>query len=102
MKIIWSPRARTTLLNILNYLEKEWGENSVHRFITEVTDILMHVSRNPKMFISTKKNKYIRKGIITKHISLYYRIKPQKKEIELLTFWDNRQDPKKLILSERK
>ena len=97
--IIWSPRARITYLNILNYLEKEWGKNSVHKFVSEVTDILMNVSRNPKMFISTKKNKYIRKGLITKHISFYYRIKPRKKEIEILTFWDNRQNSKKLILS---
>ena len=99
MKIIWSPRARITFLNILNYLDKEWGKNSVVNFISEVTDILMKISRNPKMFVSTKKNIYIRKGIITKHISLYYRIKPRKNEIELLTFWDNRQDPRKLILS---
>jgi len=84
MKIIWSPRARITYINILNYLEKEWGENFVHNFITEVTDILMHISRNPKMFISTRKNKYIRKGIITKHISLYYRIKPERKKLNCL------------------
>ena len=99
MKIIWSPRARITFLNILNYLNKEWGKNSVQNFISEVTDILMNVSINPEMFISAKKNKYIRKGIISKHISLYYRIKPRKNEIELLTFWDNRQDPRKLVLS---
>lgn len=99
MRIIWSTRARITYLNILNYLEKEWGKNSVHNFISEVTDILMNVTRNPKMFISTKRNKYVRKGIITKHISFYYRIKQRKNEIELLTFWDNRQDPEKLILS---
>jgi plasmid stabilization system protein ParE len=99
MKIIWSPRARITFLNILTYLENEWGENSVQNFISEVNDILMNVSRNTKMFVSARKNRYIRKGIITKHISLYYRIKQRKNEIELLTFWDNRQDPKRLILS---
>jgi len=86
-------------LNILSYLEKEWGVNSVQNFISDVNVILMTVSRNPIMFISTRKKRDIRKGKITKHISLYYRIKQRKNEIELLTFWDNRQDPKKLILS---
>jgi hypothetical protein len=80
----------------LTYLNKEWGENSVQDFISDVNDILMTISRNPKMFISARKKRDIRKGIITKHITLYYRIKQRKNEIELLTFWDNRQDPKKL------
>jgi hypothetical protein len=48
------------------------------------------------MFQSSRKKKNIRRGFITKHNSLYYRIKPRKKELELLTFWDNRQDPEKL------
>jgi len=98
MRIIWSPRARITYLNILNYLEIEWGINSVNKFVSESNDILNNVTRNPKLFISTTKNRNIRKGLITSHISFYYRIKPRRKEIEILTFWDNRQDPKKLIL----
>ncbi|MEZ5197978.1 MAG: hypothetical protein R2764_16800 [Bacteroidales bacterium] len=48
------------------------------------------------MFEASGKKKNIRKGFITRHISLYYRIKPTKKEIELLSFWDNRQDNSKL------
>ena len=55
MKIIWSPGTRITFLNILTYLENEWGENSVQNFINEVDDILVNISRNPKMFISTKR-----------------------------------------------
>jgi len=47
------------------------------------------------MFKTSEKKKNIRKGFVTKHTSLYYRVKPRKKSIELLAFWDNRQNPKK-------
>jgi hypothetical protein len=45
------------------------------------------------MFEESRKKKNIRKGYITRHNALYYRVKPIKKELELLTFWDNRQNP---------
>lgn len=48
------------------------------------------------MFEASRMKKNVRKGFITKHNTLYYRIKPRKKEIELLVFWDNRKDTKKL------
>ena len=48
------------------------------------------------MFLVSKKKMYVRKGLITKHNTLYYRTKPQNKKIELITFCDNRQDPKRL------
>ena len=46
--------------------------------------------------IDLQTKKHFRKGPVTKHNSLSYKVKPNKKEIILLTFWDNRQDPKKL------
>jgi hypothetical protein len=48
------------------------------------------------MFQASRKKKNVRKGLITKHNTLYYRIKPRKKELELIIFWDNRKDPGEL------
>ncbi len=48
------------------------------------------------MFQASRKKKKVRKALITKHNTLYYRIKPSKTELELITFWDNRQNPNKL------
>jgi hypothetical protein len=42
---------------------------------------------------SSKKN--IRAGIIIPQINLFYRISENDKTIILLSFWDNRQDPRK-------
>jgi plasmid stabilization system protein ParE len=96
MIISWTPTARKTYFAILDYLEKSWGEKDIRNFISEVNTLLNQIANNPEMFPSSKKMKNVRKGLISKHNSLYYRINPSKKELELLTFWDNRQDPRKL------
>ena len=65
-------------------------------FTTEVQKVIEQIEKMPNMFVVSKKYKNVRKGFVTEQNILYYRIKPRKKEIELLVFWDNRQDPKKL------
>ncbi len=96
MNIIWSPTARKRFFSILNYLEQNWSKNEVLSFIDKVNNILGLIKENPKMFEESSTVKNIRKGTITPQNKLIYRIKPRKKEIELVTFWDNRMDDKKL------
>ena len=97
MKINWTPTARQTYFNILDYLEEAWTEREIQSFINQVDKLLIRIAGNPEMFQESRNKKNIRKGFITKHNTLYYRVKPRKKELELLTFWDNRQDPEKLV-----
>ena len=46
------------------------------------------------MFPASKQRKDVRKAVITKHLSVYYRF--NKTAIQLLHFWDNRQNPDNL------
>jgi len=48
------------------------------------------------MFIASGKQKNIRKAIIDKNNSLFYQVDKKNRRIYLLTFFDNRQNPKKL------
>lgn len=97
MKVRWTPTAKQSFFSILDYLEESWSIREVNSFIEEVNTLLDQISQQPKMFPESSKKKHIRIGFITKDNSLYYRYSPRKKEIELLVFWDNRQDPEKLI-----
>ena len=97
MKIFWTPQARHTYFKVLDHLEKTWTEREIQNFINEVDNILNQIKRNPGMFEESKKMKNVRKGFVSKHNTLYYRIRPRKKELQLLLFWDNRQDPGKLV-----
>ena len=76
-------------------MEAEWGERAVQNFVRKSMRVLNQITENPYIFKASK-SKDVRKGFITKQTSLIYRVK--KKEIELLFFWDNRQDPAKLKL----
>ena len=95
MNVIWTQRALKTYCKVADYLKEEWGNAVVENFGNEVERVIREIKENPNIFEVSKKYKNVRKGFVTEHNSLFYRIKPRKKEIELLIFWDNRQDDKK-------
>jgi plasmid stabilization system protein ParE len=96
MKIRWTPTAKITYFKVLDYLAKNWTIKEIKNFTNEVESVLNQIAENPYMFEASRNSKNIRKGFITKHNILYYRIKPRKKEIELLTFWFTAQSPERL------
>jgi plasmid stabilization system protein ParE len=95
MRISWSPKAKEDFEKILIYLHSEWGENVSNEFIDRTSRFLDTIAENPQMCIESSKRRNVRKGFISKQNSVFYLIKPNKKEIVLLAFWDNRQNPKK-------
>ncbi|MBI9069895.1 MAG: hypothetical protein JEZ09_21565 [Salinivirgaceae bacterium] len=95
MTITWTLRALNTYFKVADYLQEELGETVVNNFAVEVEKVINRIKETPNMFEASMKYKNVRKGFITEHNTLYYRIKPRKKEIELLIFLDNRRDDKK-------
>lgn len=92
--IIWSPQADKDLGEILDYLAEEW-ENSVSLKFLDLVDILLkQIAINPKQFPLINKSLNIRKCVITKHNTLFYRNK--RTVIEVVRIYDTRQDPEKL------
>jgi plasmid stabilization system protein ParE len=84
------PQAENDFDDILEYLQKNWGEKVTNEFILKLERILFLISQKPNMFRrSTKMG--IHQVLITKHNLLFYRI--LKNKIELLTFFDTRQNP---------
>ena len=78
---------------VTDYLQGEWSDTVVRNFAKEVDRVISEIKENPTMFEVSKKYKNVRKGYVTKHNAIFYRIKPRKKEI--LLFLDNRQDDKR-------
>lgn len=93
-QIIWSPLAEKDFDSILEYLEKNWGEKVIESFIDLTEKLIFQISLNPKLFPTIHKKEKIRKCVITKHNTMYYR--EQKDFIAILRIFDNRQDPEKL------
>lgn len=92
--IIWSPQSEKDLEKILVYLAKEWEESVSLKFLDLIDTLLKQIALNPRQFPVIYKPLNIRKCVITKHNTLYYRNK--RSVVELVRIYDNRQDPDKL------
>lgn len=91
--IIWAPRARFTYAQILEYLEEKWTPKEIDAFISRTEEVIDHICKNPLLFPYSKESD-THKCVVVKQVSLFYRTKAD--AIELLIFWDNRQDPAKI------
>ena len=93
LKITWSKRAEKNFEKIQEYLLAEWGEKVAIAFTKKVFDFLDILSEFPEIGTIENNEKGIRGFTIVKQVNLFYRIKEN--NIILLTFFDNRQNPKK-------
>jgi plasmid stabilization system protein ParE len=92
-QVIWSPLSESDLEKILVYLQKHWNNEVTIEFLNKIEDLIKHIVSNPKQFPLTNKKRKVRKCIISKHNTLFYR--ESKDSIELLRIFDTRQSPKK-------
>ena len=89
MNIIWSRQAKKDYWQNIDYLEAEWTFQDVINFIEKVERTIDLLSMKNVEFISTNYQN-VNQVVITKQITLYYRIESGK--LELLRFWNNYQD----------
>ena len=89
MTIIWSPQARKDYWQNIEFLEAEWTFEDVMNFIEKVDDTFSLLLKGNVKFISTH-YKNVDKVVITKHITLYYRL--NETSVELIRFWNTYQD----------
>lgn len=93
-KVIWAPKAIITFENVIDYLQDHWTDKQIEYFV-ERTDKTIHLlSNNPYLFRGSEKEN-LHEVIITKHNLLLYQITTKENTIELLSFFDTRQNPKK-------
>jgi plasmid stabilization system protein ParE len=94
-QVIWSPLSEKDFENIIDNLKRDWDNKVVEKFIDITDQLIYQISINPKQYPIINKSKRIRKCVITKHNTLFYR--DRKDYIDILRIFDSRQDPKKLI-----
>lgn len=93
--VIWSPTAQLTYFQILAYLVENWTEKELVAFINRTEIAVNHISNNSLLFPYSQESD-THKCVIVKQVSLIYRINSA--VVELLVFWDNRQDPNKSVV----
>jgi plasmid stabilization system protein ParE len=93
--IVFSDRASFELTSTLEYIEHEWSLRISNEF-TKTFNEKINIRTNPYLYTSFKNKKQVRKCVVNKQISIFYRIK--KEEVQIITLFDNRKNPKKLKL----
>jgi plasmid stabilization system protein ParE len=95
-KVIWSERATREYLSTLAYVLQEWGEAAAEKVETSVFHTIDRMARTPEQFPLVHLAKQIRKGVVTYQNSIFFR--EREGHIEILSFFDTRQNPDKLDL----
>lgn len=90
LPIIWSPSSKDEYAHLLAYLEKEYGLASALKFMDNTDNAIEQISNFPESGTPSLRES-IRKKVISKQTTLFYQI--FEGTIEILHFWDNRQDP---------
>jgi plasmid stabilization system protein ParE len=92
--VIVSKLAEEKLEILFEYLIKKWSIKVKNDFITKLDQSLSVIKEYPESFPESEKEKGLRKCVITKQTSLYYRF--DKTQIKIITIFDTRQNPNKL------
>ena len=96
-QIVWSPLSVNDFAGVIEYLNENWDEKVANQFIDLTENLLIQISINPKQFPLIYKKKKIRKCVLTKHNTLFYR--DNKTQIEILRIYVSQQDPDSLIFT---
>lgn len=92
--VLWSPLSLSDAENILDYLFENWSEQVTLNFTNQLDHLIHQIAKQPKQFPLANKKLKVRKCVITKQNTIFYR--ENKDSIELLRIFDTRQNPNKL------
>ena len=95
-RIVWTDRALSNLDSIIEYLTLNWSEKETSNFFRKLDSRIDIISRRPLLYPSTSSRENIRRSVLTPQVTIYYRI--NKETVEILTLFDNRQNPSRLTL----
>ncbi len=90
----WSSSAKVDIGNISDYIMLEWGISVLTRFLIKLDRIIYQISLHPTQYPEINTELKIRKCVVTKQNTLFYKIKGE--TIEIVRIYDTRQDPGKL------
>jgi len=93
-EVIWTKLADEDLGGILQFLEEGWGDRVANRFLNHTLEIVQLLAHKPQLFPLIQSTLQIRKCVLTKHNTLYF--KATTAHILILRIYDTRQDPAKL------
>ena len=96
MNVFLSELAERKLLKLTDFLLENWSLKVRNDFIKKLTSKITQISDQTESCPQSTAFKGLYKCVVTKQTTFYYRINFDKKEIEIITVFDTRQNPDKL------
>jgi plasmid stabilization system protein ParE len=92
-QIRWSDRATDENENLSTYLLSEWGVEITIRVRNLIDDAATRIHRTPEQFPIFLKSMKVRRCVVSPQTSIFFKV--YKKEIVIMSIFDNRQNPRK-------
>lgn len=90
IKVFWSTNALENAAEIKQYLYKNFGNKEVQSFYEFLRSFEEAIAIFPHLFPSTNKKAGIRRAVLIKELSAFYR--ESNSNIEIIALFDNRCD----------
>jgi len=91
--VIWNKRASKQLQQLQEYLEQEFGANTVKTFTGRLFKFLDLLVKYPHIGTLENKAEDIRGFLLHRHTTIIYKVKQD--SVYILALFDNRQNPDK-------
>lgn len=92
--VITSIIAKEKLEDLFDHLIEKWSYKVKAEFLQKLDRSIEIIKEQPEIFPESQKEKGLRKCVITKQTTVFYRFDNEK--IKIVTIFDTRKDPKKL------
>tara|TARA_R110002050_G_scaffold266251_1_gene407578 strand:- start:221 stop:529 length:309 start_codon:yes stop_codon:yes gene_type:complete len=96
MEIVWTKLASVTYKEVFENLEWRWTKKEMKNFNDLTNSLLEKVKNKQVVHPFGNKKLGVRKAIVHKNVSLFYKEDRNNNKIYLITFFNNRMNPKTL------
>ena len=97
-RVAWTDHALDELNQTFQYLELNFSEKEIDYLAKTIESVLRNTSQHPKLYPESTQRAEVRRAVVTKHNTLYYRINKRHSRIEILSFFMNRESPDNLSI----
>ncbi|TXI15073.1 MAG: type II toxin-antitoxin system RelE/ParE family toxin [Pedobacter sp.] len=96
--VIWTTEAEDSFYELVDYLNEYWDDRNYADFQERIDEVISIIQQQPQAYplAETLSSKGIRKAVLIKMVSIYY--KPHDNTILILLFWHNSRNPSSLNL----
>jgi len=93
--ISWTDLADASFNKELEFIKLKWNTKQVLKFIDLVDDVLSNLESGI-LDGEISKSTGIRRLVISKQTTIFYKVNDKASQINILLFWNNKNDPRKL------